>query len=193
MLIVRVSSKTKTQIGSGWGFTSALQQPCFWNSGARVSLACSSVQKFQLRSWKNHQCRASFPGMVWISSTFRPSKAHAHDNALAVKHHPNVEMMICEITNMAKTRWNPRTRMPTRILRNRGNTYLSHFPTNPLVGHLDLTHWGDTLVGHSCLTLLGNVLARHSCLTLLLATLIRHFFSTLLLHTLTWHSCKTLL
>ena len=66
-----------------------------------------------------------------------------------------------------KTRWNPRTRMPTRMLKNRKNTYLSHFPTNPLVGHPDVTHWGDTLVGHpSYLTLLLDTLLRHSYLTL---------------------------
>ena len=88
-----------------------------------------------------------------------------------------------------KTRWSPRTRMPTRMLRNRDDTYFSHFPANPLVRHPELTHWGDTLVGHLCLTLLRNALVRHSCLTLLLDTLVRHSYSTLL----TWHSCTTLL
>ena len=58
--------------------------------------------------------------------------------------------------NVGKTRWSPRTRMPTRMLRNKDNTYWSHIPANPLVGHPDLTHWGDTLVGHPCLTLLRN-------------------------------------
>ena len=70
-------------------------------------------------------------------------------------------------TDIMQTRWSPRTRMPTRMLSNRDDTYLSHFPANPLVGHPDLTHWGDTLVGHPCLTLLRNTLLRHSCLTLL--------------------------
>ena len=66
--------------------------------------------------------------------------------------------------------------------------HLSHFPTNPLVGHPELTHWGDTLVGHPCLTLLRNALVRHS-------TLAWHFYLTLLWDlwdTLAWHSCKTL-
>ena len=45
--------------------------------------------------------------------------------------------------------------------------YLSHFPANPLVGHPDVTHWGDTLVGHP------------SYLTFLLDTLVRHFYLTL--------------
>ena len=88
-----------------------------------------------------------------------------------------------------KTRWSPRTRMPTRMLRNRDNTYLSHIPTSPLVGHPDLTHWGDTLVGHPCLTLLRNALVKHFYLTLLWDTLAWQFFWG----TLTWHSCRTLL
>ena len=79
-----------------------------------------------------------------------------------------------------KTRWSPRTRMPTRMLRNRDSTNLSHFPANPLVGHPDLTHWGDTLVGHPCLTLLRNGLVRHSCLTLLFNTFVGHSCWTLL-------------
>ena len=102
-----------------------------------------------------------------------------------------------------KTRWNPRTRMPTRMLKNRNNTYLSHFPANPLVGHPDVTHWGDTLVGHpSYLTLLLDTLVRHSYWTLLLDTssgtlwldiLVRHSYLTLFWDTLTCHFCKTLL
>ena len=88
-----------------------------------------------------------------------------------------------------QTRWSPRTRMPTRMLRNRDNTYLSHIPTSPLVGHPDLTHWGDTLVGHPCLTLLRNALVKHFYLTLLWDTLAWQFFWG----TLTWHSCRTLL
>ena len=92
-----------------------------------------------------------------------------------------------------KTRWSPRTRMPTRMLRNRDNTHFSHFPANPLVRHPELTRWGDTLVGHPCLTLLRNALVRHSCLTLLFDTLVWHSCKTLLLDTLTWHSYLTLL
>ena len=88
-----------------------------------------------------------------------------------------------------KTRWSPRTRMPTRMLRNRDLILVCHNFQLPLVEHPDLTHWGDTLVGHPCLTLLRCTLVRHSCLTLLLDTLVRHF----LLDTLTCHSCKTLL
>ena len=62
---------------------------------------------------------------------------------------------LTQCDSQAKTRWSPRTRMPTRMLKNRNNTYLTHFPANPLVGHPDVTHWGDTLVGHpSYLTLL---------------------------------------
>ena len=93
----------------------------------------------------------------------------------------------------SKTRWSPRTRMPTRILRNRDNTYFSHFPANPLVRHPELTRWGDTLVGHPCLTLLRNALVRHSCLTNLFDTLTWHGCKTLLLDSLTWHACLTLL
>ena len=48
------------------------------------------------------------------------------------------------------------------------NIYLSHFPANPLLGHPDVTHWGDTLVRHP------------SYLTLLLYTVVRHFYLTLL-------------
>ena len=88
-----------------------------------------------------------------------------------------------------KTRWSPRTRMPTRMLRNRDNTYLSHFPANPLVRHLDLTHRGDTLVGHPCLTLMRKALVRHSCKTLCLDT----SYLTHLNDTLTWHTWTTLL
>ena len=84
-----------------------------------------------------------------------------------------------------QTRWSPRTRMPTRMLKNRNNTYLSHFPANPLVGHPDVTHWGDTFAGHpSDLTLLLDTLARH---------LTGHSCLTLLWDTFTWHSCKTFL
>ena len=95
--------------------------------------------------------------------------------------------------------WSPRTRMLTRtsMLKNKDETYLSHFPANPLVGHPDLTRWGDTLVGHPCLTLLRSAqkdtLAWHCCKTLLLDTLLRHSYLTLLWDTLTWHSCKTFL
>ena len=79
------------------------------------------------------------------------------------------------------TRWSPRTRMPTRMLKNRNNTYLSHFPANPLVGHPDVTHWGDTLVGHpSYLTLLLDTLVRHSYWTLLLDTPLGHSYLTFL-------------
>ena len=92
-----------------------------------------------------------------------------------------------------KTRWSPRTRMPTRMLRNRDQTYFSHLPANPLVRHPALTHWGDTLVGHPCLTLLRNALVRHSCFTLIFDTLVWHSCLTLLLDTLTWHSYLTLL
>ena len=93
-----------------------------------------------------------------------------------------------------KTRWSPRTRMPTRMLKNRKNTYLSHFPTNPLVGHPDVTHWGDTLVGHpSYLTLLLDTLLRHSYLTLLTGHLVRHSYWTLLLDTPLGHSYLTFL
>ena len=92
-----------------------------------------------------------------------------------------------------KQKWNPRTRMPIRMLRNRDKTYLSHFPANPLAGHVDLTHWGDTLVGHPCLTLMRKALVRHSCKTLLLDTFVRHSCWTRLLDTLVRHSCKTLL
>ena len=97
-----------------------------------------------------------------------------------------------------ETRWSPRTRMPTRMLRNRDNTYFSHFPANPLVRHPELTQWGDTLVGHPCLTLLRYALVRHSCLTLWFDTLVGHSCLTLLtwhflLDTLVRHSCGTLL
>ena len=44
-----------------------------------------------------------------------------------------------------KTRWSPRTRMPTRMLTNRDNTYLSHFQQ---------THLWDTLNSHTEVTLL---------------------------------------
>ena len=44
-----------------------------------------------------------------------------------------------------KTRWNPRTRMPTRMLTNRDNTYLSHFQQ---------THLWDTLSSRTGVTLL---------------------------------------
>ena len=115
-----------------------------------------------------------------------------------------------------KTRWNPRTRMPTRMLKNRKNTYLSHFPTNPLVGHpwRDTLRWHscrtpfllDTLTWHSfktllldtsywtsCKTLLLDTLAWHSSGTLVLDILVRHSYLTLFWDTLTWHFCKTLL
>ena len=91
------------------------------------------------------------------------------------------------------TRWSPPTRMPRRMLRNRNNTYLSHFPANPLVGHPDLTHWGDTLVGHPCLTLLRNALVSHSCLTLLFDTFVGHSCLTLFFDTLVRQCCLTLL
>ena len=67
--------------------------------------------------------------------------------------------------NNHETRWSPRTRMPTRMLSSRDNTYLPHFPANPLVGHPDLIHW------RTLLTLLRNALVRHSYLTLLWDTL----------------------
>ena len=114
--------------------------------------------------------------------------------------HPLLNMFISFCVK--KTRWNPRTRMPTRMLRNKDDTYFSHFPANPLVRHPELTHWGDTLVRHPWLTLLRNALVRHSCLTLLLDTLVGHSYLTLLTwhsyltlvwDTLTWHSSKTLL
>ena len=119
-----------------------------------------------------------------------------------------------------ETRWSPRTRMPTRMLKNRNNTYLSHFPANPLVGHTDVTLLYDTLLlGHSCLTLLQDTLTCHSFKTLLLDTsyltscktlsldtlawhssgtllldiLVRHSYLTLFWDTFTWHFCKTLL
>ena len=44
-----------------------------------------------------------------------------------------------------KTRWSPRTRMPTRMLTNRDNTYLSRFQQ---------THLWDTLSSHTEVTLL---------------------------------------
>ena len=44
-----------------------------------------------------------------------------------------------------KTRWSPRTRMPTRMLTNRDNTYLSH---------LQQIHLWDTLNSHTEATLL---------------------------------------
>ena len=44
-----------------------------------------------------------------------------------------------------KTRWSPRTRMPTRMLTNIDNTYLSHFQQ---------THLWDTLTSHTVVTLL---------------------------------------
>ena len=80
-----------------------------------------------------------------------------------------------------KTRWSPGTGMPTRMLSNRDNTYVSDFPAKPLVGHPDLTHWRDTVIGHPCLTLLRNALVRHSWQSYL----------TLLWGTLRWHSCRT--
>ena len=55
------------------------------------------------------------------------------------------------------------------------------FPANPLVGHPDVTHWGDTLVGHpSYLTLLLDTLVRHSYWTLLLDTPLGHSYLTFL-------------
>ena len=67
-------------------------------------------------------------------------------------------------------------------------TYLSHFPANPLVGHPALTHWvtllQDTLAWHCCATpgktLLLNTLMWHSCETLFLDTLVRHSCLTFL-------------
>ena len=95
-----------------------------------------------------------------------------------------------------KTRWSPRSRMPTRMLSNRDNTYLILFVTffsEPTVGHLNLTHWGGTLVGLPCLTLLRNALARHSCLTLLRDTFVGRSCLTLFWNKLAWNSSKTLL
>ena len=44
------------------------------------------------------------------------------------------------ITCLGKRRWSPRTRMPTRMLSNRDNTYLSYF--------FPRTHLWDTLTWH---------------------------------------------
>ena len=122
----------------------------------------------------------------WFSAIWNILLSHT----VLVSH--NLTFQPCSLSRSLateKTRWNPRTRMPTRMLRNRDNTYLSHIPTSPLVGHPDLTHWGDTLVGHPCLTLLRNALVKHFYLTLLWDTLAWQFFWG----TLTWHSCRTLL
>ena len=48
-------------------------------------------------------------------------------------------------TEKEKTRWSPRTRMPTHMLTNRDNTYLSHFQQ---------THLWDALNSHTEVTLL---------------------------------------
>ena len=92
-----------------------------------------------------------------------------------------------------KTRWSPRTRMPTRMLRNTDLILICHISSKLTCE----TPWVHTLRWHSCrtpcLTLLRNALVRHSCLTLLWDTLVRHSYLTLLEDTLTWHSCQTLL
>ena len=75
-----------------------------------------------------------------------------------------------------KTRWNPRTRMPTHMLKNRNDTYLSHFPANPLCG----TPGRDRLRWHSCRTPLLDTIAQRSGKTLLLDTLVGHSCLTLL-------------
>ena len=119
---------------------------------------------------------------------------------------------------MNKTRWSPRTRMPTRLLKNRNNTYLSLFITFSSESTCG-TPWRDTLRWHSCTTpflldtltwdscktllldtsyltscktLSPNTLAWHSSGTLLLDILVRHSYLTLFWDTLTWHFCKTL-
>ena len=96
------------------------------------------------------------------------------------------------IKKLKKTRWSPRTRMPTRMLTNRykhGQYLFVTFPAKSLVRHHEFTHWGDTLVGHPRLTLLRNALVRHSSLTLLWGALARRF----LLDTLVRHSYLTFL
>ena len=104
---------------------------------------------------------------------------------------------------LAKTRWSPRTRMPTRMLRNRDWILICHnFQRTLLWNTLTWHTWADSLVGHPCLTLLRYALVRHSCLRLWFDTLACHSCKTLLLETLvrlflldtlTRHSCKTLL
>ena len=90
-----------------------------------------------------------------------------------------------------KRRWSPRTRMLTRMLRNKGNTHW----------HSCGTPWHDTLIWHSGKTLSLYSIAQHCCEPLLLCTLVGHsetsfldaLAGTLLLDTLTWHSCGALL
>ena len=92
---------------------------------------------------------------------------------------------------VVETRWSPRTRMPTRMLRNR-DLILDLFVTiscEPTCG----TPWLDTLRWHSCRTPLLDTIALHSDKTLLLDTLIWHSCGTLLLDTLLRHSYLTLL
>ena len=105
-----------------------------------------------------------------------------------------------------ETRWSTRTRMPTRMLTNKNNTYLSHFQQthlwDTLAWHYCATLWWDTLAWRSCKTLLTwhscktpllDILVRHSSLTLLFDTLVRHSYLTLLWDRLTSQSYLTLL
>ena len=74
---------------------------------------------------------------------------------------------------LKKTRWSPRTRMPTRMLRNKDLILICH--------NFQQTHLWNTLTWHTEVTLLWDTLVWHYCSG-----------KTLLLDTLIWHSCFTL-
>ena len=96
-----------------------------------------------------------------------------------------------------KTRWNPRTRMLTRMLKEEGNTHWRSCGKP----------WHDTLIWQSGGTLLLDTIGQNSysceplllytltCDTLtwhfLLDTVVRHSYLTLLQDTLTSHSCRS--
>ena len=90
-------------------------------------------------------------------------------------------------THSGKTRWSPRTRTPTRMLR---NSYLFvTISSEPTCG----TPWLDTLRWHSCRTTLLETIVIRSGKPLLLDTLISRSCGALLLDTLLRHSYLTLL
>ena len=89
-----------------------------------------------------------------------------------------------------KTRWNPQTRMLTRILTDNNKTchiFWAHLWDTPTY----LTHWLSTIAPHSRWTFWLDTLIWHSCRTLLLDTLVGHSCRTLLVDTLVLHSCLT--
>ena len=148
----------------GWSIRGVVVQKRNWHCQERIDRFCMFLQKSMVAEVSQvpfHECNTHAiatsrcsPGRWWTALDTRQvlsrCAAVLHLQLVGAQRKTSQKLKKEKWSmnfwhHYTKTRWSPRTRMPTRMLTNRDSTYLSHFQQ---------THLWDTLSSYTEVTLL---------------------------------------